>query len=192
MPARNQAALDFLLSRKSYPAKMLTAPYPGREEITEMLTAAARTPDHGKLEPWRFIVLNSAALDRLADAIEKRGPEMGEDPEKVAKSVATYRGAGCAVVVVSSPVALDKIPTSEQIYSAGGACLALVNAATAAGWGASWISGWFSHDRTFIEENLGLERHETVAGIIHLGTMKAEAPDRPRPDLAKKVTWVEA
>jgi len=192
MPARNQAALDFLLSRKSYPAKMLTAPYPDRDEITEMLTAAARTPDHGKLEPWRFIVLNGAALDRLADAMEVRGPEMGEDPEKVAKSVATYRGAGCAVVVVSSPVALDKIPTSEQIYSAGGACLALVNAATAAGWGASWISGWFSHDRTFIETNLGLEPHETVAGIIHLGTMKSDAPDRLRPDLAKKVTWVDA
>jgi nitroreductase len=192
MPARNQAALDFLLSRKSYPAKMLTAPYPGRDEITEMLTAAARTPDHGKLEPWRFVVLNGAALDRLADAMEIRGPEMGEDPEKVAKSVATYRGAGCAVVVVSSPVALDKIPTSEQIYSAGGACLALVNAATAAGWGASWISGWFSHDRAFIETNLGLEPHETVAGIIHLGMMKSDAPDRPRPDLSKKVQWIEA
>ena len=192
MPARNQAALDFLLSRKSYPAKMLAAPYPDREEIIEMLTAAARTPDHGKLEPWRFIVLNGAALDRLADGMEKRGPEMGEDSEKVAKSVATYRGAGCAVVGVSSPVALDKIPTSEQILSAGGACLALVNAATAGGWGASWVTGWFCYDRTFIEENLGLEPHEAVAGIVHLGTMKNEAPDRPRPDLSKKVTWVEA
>jgi nitroreductase len=115
MPVRNQAALDFLLTRKSYPAKMLTAPYPGRKDLIEMLTAAARTPDHGKLEPWRFIALNGAALGRLADAMEVRGPEIGEDPEKVSKSVATYRGAGCAVVVVSSPVALDKIPTSEQV-----------------------------------------------------------------------------
>jgi nitroreductase len=192
MPVRNQAALDFLLTRKSYPAKMLTAPYPGRKDLIEMLTAAARTPDHGKLEPWRFIVLNGAALGRLADAMEVRGPEIGEDPEKVSKSVATYRGAGCAVVVVSSPVELDKIPTSEQVLSAGGACLALVNAATAAGWGASWISGWFSLDPKFVQDNLGLAVHETVVGIVHIGTMKSDAPDRPRPDLAKKISWVEA
>ena len=77
MPDRNQPALDFLLSRRSRPAKTLTGPAPDRDALTEILTAAARTPDHGKLEPWRFIVLERGALDRLADLAKARGEAIG-------------------------------------------------------------------------------------------------------------------
>jgi nitroreductase len=66
--------LDFLLTRQSVPARMLGAPYPDRDQITELLTAAARVPDHGKLEPWRFIVLSDMALSALASAITAAGP----------------------------------------------------------------------------------------------------------------------
>ena len=70
MPERNDAALEFLLTRRSRPAKTLTAPAPSREELLPLLTAAARTPDHGKLEPWRFIVVEKPAMARLRKALE--------------------------------------------------------------------------------------------------------------------------
>lgn len=190
MPDRNDAALDFLLTRRSRPAKTLGLPVPDRAALEPLLTAAARTPDHGKLEPWRFIVLGAAALDRLAEAVPARAAALGIDEEKVAKSVAQFADADLAVAVISAPVESDKVPRIEQVYSAGAACLALLNAALAAGWGANWLSGWPSHDRTFVEAQLGLAPDEAVAGFIHIGTERAAPPERPRPDLAAKVSWV--
>ncbi len=192
MPAPNTAALDFLLTRRSRPAKTLTTPVPDRATLETLLTAAARTPDHGKLEPWRFIVLEKAALARLAGLIPARGASLGIDPEKITKAQAQFGDADLAVAVVSSPKPSDKIPQIEQVYSAGAVCLALLNAALAAGWGANWLSGWASHDRTFVTEGLGLAAHESVAGLIHLGTETNAPPERPRPDLAAITTWVSA
>ena len=80
MPVANPAALQFLQSRRSRPAKTLTTPVPTREELGPILTAAARTPDHGKLEPWRFIVLQTAALDRLAELAAHRGADRDPVP----------------------------------------------------------------------------------------------------------------
>jgi len=189
MPAPNQAALDFLLTRRSRPAKTLTTPVPDRDQLIPLLTAAARTPDHGKLEPWRFIVLDKPALARLAALIPARADALGIDADKRDKAVAQYRDGDLAVVVVESPVLSDKIPAIEQTYSAGAVCLALLNAALAAGWGANWLSGWASHDRQFVESGLGLTPHERIAGLIHIGTETNAPPERPRPDLAAKVSW---
>ncbi|WP_296420660.1 nitroreductase family protein [Pseudooctadecabacter sp.] len=190
MPDRNQAALDFLLTRRSRPAKTLRAPVPDRAALEQILTAAARTPDHGKLEPWRFIVLEKQALTRLAQAIPARAAALNIDPDTLPKAVSQYADADLAVAVVESPVASAKIPAIEQTYSAGAVCLSLLNAALAAGWGANWLSGWASHDRTFVTENLGLAAHERIAGLIHIGTETNAPPERPRPDLAQKTTWV--
>lgn len=190
MPTPNPAALEFLLTRRSRPAKTLTAPVPDRATVETLLTAAARTPDHGKLEPWRFIVLEKPALARLAAMIPARGAALGVDAEKIAKAVTQYADADLAVAVVSSPQPSDKIPQIEQVYSAGAVCLALLNAALAAGWGANWLSGWASHDRTFIRDGLELGDHETIAGLIHIGTETSAPPERPRPDLAQITTWI--
>ncbi|SFR33521.1 Nitroreductase [Yoonia tamlensis] len=192
MPTLNQAALDFLLNRRSCPAKTLTTPVPDRAALETLLTAAARTPDHGKLEPWRFIVLEKPALDRLAAKVEQRGTELGIDPDKIAKNHAQFANSNLAVAVVSAPVVSDKVPEIEQVYSAGAVCLALVNAGLAAGWGANWLSGWASHDRTFIRDALGLADHEKIAGFIHLGTETNVPPERPRPDLDAITTWAKA
>lgn len=190
MPAKNQAALDFLLTRRSRPAKTLTSPVPDRATLDIILTAAARTPDHGKLEPWRFIVLEKTALRRLASDVALRGAALALSAEQVAKAEAQYANADLAVVVVSAPVQSEKVPLIEQVYSAGAVCLSLLNAALAAGWGANWLSGWASHDRTFVETSLGLKQSESVAGIIHIGTETNPPPERPRPDLSAKTTWV--
>ncbi len=190
MLALNQAALDFLLTRRSRPAKTLTTPVPDQATIKTLLTAAARTPDHGKLEPWRFIVLTKPALARLAGMVQARGIALGIEPEKIDKSLAQYANADLAVAVISAPKPSEKIPQIEQIYSAGAVCLALVNAGLAAGWGANWLSGWPSHDRDFVRDGLGLADHESVAGLIHLGTETNVPPERPRPDLDAITMWV--
>jgi len=192
MPAPNPAAMDFLLTRRSRPAKTLRGPVPSREELVPILTAAARTPDHGKLEPWRFIVLEKAALTRLAGLVPERGASLGIEAEKIAKAEAQFGTADLAVCVVSSPKPSDKVPEIEQLYSAGAVCLALLNAALASGWGANWLSAWPSHDAAFVAEGLGLEPHEKVAGFIHIGTESNAPPERPRPDLDAITTWADA
>ncbi len=192
MPPKNDAALNFLLTRRSRPAKTLTAPVPDADDLQVILTAAARTPDHGKLEPWRFIVLEKPALQRLSTLIPDRGAALGLADDQITKAVAQYANADLAVVVVSAPVESPKIPLIEQVYSAGAVCLSLLNAALAAGWGANWLSGWASHDRVFIEGALGLSEDESIAGIIHIGTEKNAPPERPRPDLDQITTWVRS
>ncbi len=192
MPTPNPAALDFLLTRRSRPSKTLTTPVPDRAALMPLLTAAARTPDHGKLEPWRFVVLTKPALTRLSQMVPARGAALGIDPDKITKATDQFGNADLAVAVISSPKPSDKIPQIEQVYSAGAVCLALVNAALAAGWGANWLSGWASHDRTFIAEGMGLASHEAIAGFIHIGTETNAPPERPRPDLDAITTWVDA
>ena len=192
MPVQNSAALDFLLTRRSRPAKTLSTPVPDHDEVETLLTAAARTPDHGKLEPWRFIVLTRPALERLAREIPATGARLGQPGEAVAKMTAQFAEAHLAVVVVASLKASEKIPAIEQTLSAGAVCLALLNAALAAGWGANWLTGWAVHDRHFATNELGLAPDEFVAGVIHIGTGTMTPPDRPRPDLARIVTWLDA
>ena len=185
----NQCVMDFLLTRRSRPYKTLTTPAPTREQLSPMLTAAARVPDHGKLEPWRFIILTDAALPRLADLTSERGAALAIDPDKIEKAAATFLNAPLIVAVIACPKPSDKVPEVEQLYSAGATCLSLLNAALASGWGANWLSGWPSHDRMFLTKGLNLAAHETVAGFIHIGTGTSTPPERPRPDINAITEW---
>lgn len=191
MPDPNPQALSFMLSRRSRPAKTLTAPAPSRAELEPILTAAARTPDHGKLEPWRFIVIEQNAMPRLAKVVSDRGAALGLDPEQITKGRAQFDQGILAVAVIEAQKPSEKIPALEQTYSAGAVCLALLNAALASGWGANWLSGWPSHDRGFMTDALGLADNERIAGFVHIATESSAPPERPRPDLAAITTWVE-
>ncbi len=191
MPDPNPAALEFLLTRRSRPAKTLVTPVPSRGEVEVLLRAASRCPDHGKLEPWRFIVLHGAAMMRLADLAQVRGTALGKSDEDIAKGRGQFDQGNLAVVVVEVLKPSEKVPPIEQSYSAGAACLQLLNAALAAGWGANWLSGWPSHDVEFCATGLGLGPQERVAGLIHIGTERAAPPERPRPDLATITQWVD-
>lgn len=185
-------ALDFLLSRRSRPAKMLRTPAPDEATLNRLLTAAARVPDHGKLEPWRFVVIEPAALQRLSDMITARGQALGMDPDKTAKAARTFADSPLVVAVVAIERPSEKIPAIEQILSAGAVCLSLVNAALAQGFGACWLTGWPAYDRSFLTEGLGLEAHETLAGFVHIGSFDTAPPERPRPDLTTLVTRMTA
>lgn len=190
MPTPNTAALAFLQSRRSRPAKTLTTPVPGDDDLRTLLTIAVRTPDHGKLEPWRFIVLQRPALLRLAAEVEKFVSARTDDTAIIAKQTAQYANAHLAVAVVESPKPSPKIPPLEQTYSVGAVCLALLNGALASGWGANWLSGPASHDAEFTQTHLGLAPYERIAGLIHLGTETNPPPERPRPDVDSITTWV--
>ncbi|MGF1658945.1 MAG: nitroreductase family protein [Rubrimonas sp.] len=183
--------LDFLLSRRSRPARSLVEPGPTPAELHVLLTAAARVPDHGKLEPWRFVVIAGAARARVADAVRRRAAELGHDAEAADKAASAFMQGALAVAVVAAPKASEKIPEHEQALSAGAVCLSLLNAALAAGWGANWLSGWAATDQPFLSATLGLREREWVAGFIHLGSETAPPPDRPRPDVAALTTWLE-
>ena len=146
-------------------------------------------PDHGKLEPWRLIVLERAGLDRLADLTQERARSLGYDDEKTEKGRGQFTRSPLCVAVVETRRSIEKVPALEQTYSAGAVCLSLVNAALASGWGASWITGWPAHDAELAASALGLGPDERVAGFIHIGTPSAAPPERPRPDLGVLVTW---
>ena len=192
MPQANAAAFAFLSQRRSRPAKLFNGPVPDRAALEPILTAALRVPDHGKLEPWRLIVLERAALTRLADLAEARGRALGGDAVMIGKGRGQYDASRLAVAVISSPKASEKVPVSEQLQSAAAVCLGLLNAAEAAGWGANWLSGWPVYDRGFVEAGFGCTAEETVAGIVHIGTPGvADGADRPRPDLARVASWAD-
>ncbi len=189
MPDPNPAALDFLLTRRSRPAKTLGLPVPRPDQLIPILTAAARSPDHGKLEPWRFIVLEGAALRRLGEVARDRASALDLGAEQADKGAQQFETGHLAVAVIEVQKPSDKIPALEQTYAVGGVCLALLNAALASGWGANWLSGWPSHDRAFMTAALGLAEAERIAGFIHIGTESSPPPERPRPDLDRIVDW---
>jgi nitroreductase len=190
MPAANPAAVQFLQTRRSYPAKLFTTPVPDHDQLLAILTAATRVPDHGKLEPWRLVIIEKPAFARLAALAEARARDMDADAEKIAKGRGQFDLGLLAVAVIASPKPAEKIPPVEQLLSAGALCMNIVTAATAAGWGASWLTGWPAHDPAFRAAAFGCTETESIAGIIHIGTPPpADAPDRPRPDLSRIVTW---
>lgn len=190
-PTRNDSALHFLLTRRSRPPKTLTSPAPGRPELREMLTAAVRVPDHGKLEPWRLVVLERAALDRLAAAAAAYAQTQGMADVVAQKGVSQFAQSPLCVAVIAVPRPTDKVPLIEQELSVGCVCLGLVNAALASGWGAGWLTGWVAHDKGFATPAFGLAEGEWVAGLVHIGSDTAIPTDRPRPDIDAITTWID-
>jgi nitroreductase len=190
MPKRNQDALKFMLERRSVSHKTLVAPVPSREELDVILTAGARVPDHKMLEPFRYLVLEDTALNRLADAIHARALELDMTADQAAKARFSFANAPLSVAVVASLKQTDMIPEVEQTLAVGACCTSVLNAALASGWGANWITGWASFDVPFLTEHLGLSENEYVAGFIHMGTAPTEPSERKRPDLSAITTWV--
>ena len=180
--------MDLLLTRRSRPAAALRAPAPEGAALHTLLTAAARVPDHGALAPWRFLLIEAPARQRLAALVRTRGAALGVAPEKIEKSAQSWANAPLIVGVVAAPQPSEKAPELEQLLSAGAVCVSLVNAALASGWGAAWITGWAAFDRTFVETGLGLKPQEQIAGFVHLGTCDTPVSDRPRPDMAALIT----
>ncbi|MCX7345950.1 MAG: nitroreductase [Alphaproteobacteria bacterium] len=183
--------LALLHTRKSASAKAMGEPGPGPDQLAEILRCAVRVPDHGKLNPWRFIVFEGSARERFGAALRARWQELHPDHGESALSFVQgmLLRAPTVIAVVSTAADHPKIPVWEQVLSAGAVCQNMLLAATALGIGCQWNTDWIAYD-TEVAKLMGLARHEKVAGLIYLGTPSAPLEDRPRPDpLALTTRW---
>lgn len=177
--------LALLRSRRSVPANLLVEPGPSPDELGEILTVASRVPDHGKLAPWRFLIIEGEARGRAGELIAAAfsADEPSASAEKVSLERNRLARAPVVIAVVSRARPHVKIPEWEQTLSAGAVCMNLVVAANGLGFGTAWLTEWYAYDRRVLD-GLGLEPDESVAGFIHVGTAREPIADRPRPALA--------
>jgi len=183
------AVLRFLARRRSTSAVTLSEPGPSAQELDQLLRLATRVPDHGKLAPWRFVVLEGAAKARFAERLEALA--LGRGDAQAAAKLVKLKVPPLAVAVISSPKPGTPIPEWEQILSAGVAATTLLYATLAMGYGANWITDWYAYDP---EANaiLGLKPGERVAAFMLIGTPRESPLERERPDRAALVTrWSE-
>lgn len=181
--------LHVLDTRRSVPSKQLGEPGPDHATLLRMLASAVRVPDHGKLVPFRFIRLQGEARHALGDLLAARTLHLQPDAADavVEKDRARFSQAPVIVTVVARLTPGHKVPEQEQLLTAGSVCFALLQAAQALGFGAQWLTGWMAYDAA-VAATLGLSADERVAGFIHIGTPKMEAPERERPDPALLLT----
>jgi nitroreductase len=185
-----QEALELLLTRRSAKAGMLGEPGPNPAQLTMILTAAARVPDHKKLVPWRFVVFEGearAAFGRVL--VEACAAEEKEPPSAVRLETERTRlmRAPTVVAVVSRATPNPAAPEWEQILSCGAVCQNLSLAAHALDFDTCWLTEWYSYSRS-VRAALDLAASEKLAGFIYIGTAKERQADRERPDLARIVT----
>jgi nitroreductase len=184
-------AIDLLLSRRSGSAKAMTGPGPNSTQLRQILTAAARVPDHGKLFPWRFIVIEGDARTRfgamLADALKESEPTAATE-ERLAMERGRFERAPVVVAVVSRVREQIPIPVWEQQLSAGAVCQTMLLAATSLGFVANWITEWCAYN-ALVLERLGLKPGERIAGYIYIGHAAASLEERVRPDMDKIVSY---
>ena len=179
--------LSLLATRRSAKPRDMAGPGPTPGQLERLLTVASRVPDHGKLAPWRFVVVDPdqrAAFSAMLEAAYR-----GEVPEPNAAELEKLRTFGgdapCLVVVLSRVVPFNAIPKYEQTLSAGGAATMLCAAASAMGFVAGWITGWASRSPA-VTASLG-QAGDRIAGFVFIGTASVAIEDRPRPDLATVV-----
>ncbi|HEX7338865.1 MAG TPA: nitroreductase [Rhodanobacteraceae bacterium] len=183
--------LHFLTHRQSIPSRQLGEPAPDDATLNALLEAAIRVPDHGKLAPWRLIVLRGEAKlelgRRLAAMALAKNPDLSDTKRE--KERVRFARAPLVIAVVSRIDPASHIPEQEQLFSAGCVAYNLLLGAQALGFGAQWLTGWAAYDRDAAKV-LGLADHERVISFVHIGTPQREVPERTRPALADVVsTW---
>ena len=182
--ALNPALRDHLLTRRSVGVGFLQAPGPSADELEKILTIGTRVPDHGKIAPWRLIVIDgdnrAKAGQRLAEIAGRNNPSLDEASLEVERK--RFLPAPFTIGVISAPQAHPKVPEFEQLLSAGNVALNLVHAAHALGFAASWVTRWYSFDAE-AGAMLGARAGERFVGFVHIGTPTTSIEDRPRPAL---------
>ena len=180
--------LDKMALRRSVVANALAEPGPSEDELAQILKIGARVPDHGKLEPWRFVIFRDEARQEfgaeLARIYKMNDSDAGE--ERLELEGARFLRAPVVVCVVSSLKESPKIPEWEQRLSSGAVCQNILLASSALGFSAQWITEWYAYDEA-VGVLLGLRPGEQVAGFIYIGSAKEPPQERARPDMGKIV-----
>jgi len=167
----------------------MTGPGPDKDQLEEILSIAARVPDHRKLAPWRFLIFEGDSRRTIGGHLSARFKELNPNlpEERAAFEGERFLRAPIVVGVVSSPVECTRgTPEWEQRLSSAVVCYNMCLAAQSFGYGAQWLTEWYAYD-SFIQETMGLSEGEQIAGFIYLGTAAEPSLPRARPDLSMKI-----
>jgi nitroreductase len=182
--------LSYLATRRSSRPRDLVEPGPEPDQLRRILEIAARSPDHGKLFPWRFVHIAKDRRAAFADMLQSAYRAGRPEPPARLEVEAVQRFATQApelIVLLSSPIEGHKIPVWEQQLSCGAVAMNLLHAASALGFGGGWVTGWAAYSPPVLEA-LGGREPERVAGFLFLGTPGVELEERPRPALENVVS----
>ena len=182
--------LQYLYARRSVPSRALGEPGPAPDELDALLAAAIRVPDHGKLVPWRVLLIRGDTRRKFGEMLtqirQRKEPDLAE--AQLLKDRERYNFAPLIVAVIARiDVEHAKIPAQEQLLSAGFVAYNLLLGAQALGFGAQILTGWAAYDRD-VAALLGLGDNERVVAFVHIGTAREAAPERARPTLADIVS----
>lgn len=187
-PVASPDTLALLARRRSAKPFFLAEPAPSAAQLETILRLASRTPDHGKLTPWRFIVFEGEARSRAGDALAAEMAKSSDASDETLKATReTFTRAPLVVAVVFTPRQSVKAPEWEQVLAVGAVSYGVLLAAHAFGFGGVWLTGWATYNAG-ARAVLGLADDERIAGFIHLGTQIETQPERARPDIASIIT----
>jgi nitroreductase len=177
---------ELLGRRTSTPARLLGGAAPDSDSIERIVQLALRVPDHGKLTPWRILLLRGRPREAFAEwLLARRGAEQpAPSPAQLDNERHKLTSAPAILVVISRILDTRRIPEQEQLLSGGCVCFSLLLAAEAEGLGAQWLTGWPAYDPA-VAQRLGLVEGERILGFIHLGQRREVPPDRVRPELSE-------
>lgn len=174
---------DFLLTRRSVVVRDMAGPGPSDADLEKILRAGMRVPDHGRLTPWRFIVIRGDAREKmgrvLGAAYRKANPDCIDEQVEIEQE--RFARAPVVIAVLSHTNPQHKIPEWEQILSSGAACQNMLTAALGMGYAAQWITEWCAYNED-VKAALGATPGDRIAGFLYLGSMKEPPTDRQRPD----------
>jgi nitroreductase len=176
--------INTLHTRRSTPLKNIGGKAPSKEEIEQILAAAARVPDHNKLAPWWFVTFEGDARKSFGEVLKMAYKMENEDaaPAKLEVEAERFMRAPLVIAVISR-IKEGKAPQWEQILSAGACCYNLCLAANALGYGTNWLSEWPAFN-PIVREALGMDHRDNVAGFIYIGEQLEKPEDRERPALS--------
>lgn len=183
--------LDYLLKRRSAKIEDLSAPGPSKDQLEQILTAASRVPDHGKMCPWYFLVFEGEARAQageiFAEVYSAQNP--GARTDKIEVERERFMRAPVVIGLISR-MRTGKKPMWEQVLSAGAAGMNLSLAAHALGYGVQWVTEWYGYDAQ-VKAALGLDARDHIAGFFYIGSVDAPSEERERPLLGDIVTYWE-
>ncbi|MBO38671.1 MAG: nitroreductase [Rhodospirillaceae bacterium] len=180
---------EFLLKRRSVVVRNMEEPGPSSDDLENILRAGMRVPDHGRLTPWRFIVIRGGAREKLGkilgEAFRKANPECIDEQVEIEEE--RFARAPTVIAVISRTNPEHKIPEWEQVLSSGAACQNMLTAALGMGFAAQWITEWYAYNED-VKVGLGLKPSDKVAGFLYLGSMTEPPTDRLRPEYQEIVS----
>ena len=175
--------LEYLLKRRSVKAEDLVEPAPSAEQLQQILSAASRVPDHGKLCPFYYLVFEGDARvqagEILADAYIVANPDANE--AQLERERCRFTRVPLVVALIHR-ARMSKNPQWEQMLTCGAAAQNFLLACNALGYGAQWLTEWYAYDDT-VRRGFGLDEKDIIAGFMVVGSIAAQPEERDRPDL---------